>query len=137
MAVAKATKKRTNLTSERRGVERSDANDEEGSWRRNTARAQGGRTARLGKDTRKEQRGPEGQGETIGQHQARAPDGGKAKPLRAEEPKQKIRKLRHRGPGEGMALRMPPTPCNTLETAGGPRRGPPSETSLGGNRHQR
>ena len=57
MAVAKATKKRTILTSERRGVEWSDANNEEGSWRRNTARAQeGGRTARLGEDTRKERR---------------------------------------------------------------------------------
>ena len=68
------------------------------------------------------------------QHQAIAPDGGKAKPLQAVEPKQKIRNLRHRGPGDGIALRMTPTPCSQLETAGGPNRGPPSETSLGGNR---
>ena len=32
-----------------------------------------------------------------------------------------------------MAQRTTPTPCSTRETAGGPRRGPPSETSLGGN----
>ena len=67
------------------------------------------------------------------QHQAIAPDGGKAKPLRAVEPKQKIRNLRHRGPRDGMALRTTPTPCSQPETAGGPRRGPSSETSLGGN----
>ena len=33
-----------------------------------------------------------------------------------------------------MARRTTPTPCSQLEMAGGPRRGPPSETSLGGNR---
>ena len=68
------------------------------------------------------------------QHQAIAPDGGKAKPLRAVEPKQEIRNLRHRGPEDGMALHTTPTPCSQLETAGGPNRGPPSETSLGDNR---
>ena len=33
-----------------------------------------------------------------------------------------------------MARRTTPTPWSQLETGGGPRRGPPSETSLGGNR---
>ena len=73
--------------------------------------------------------------EHLRHHQAIAPDGGKAKPLRAVEPKQKICDLRHRGPGDEMALRTTPTPCSQLETAGGPNRGPPSETSLGGNHH--
>ena len=33
------------------------------------------------------------------------------------------RKLRHRGPGEEMALHTTPTPCSTLETAGAPEEG--------------
>ena len=68
------------------------------------------------------------------QHQAIAPDGGKAKLLQAVEPNQKISNQHHRGPGDGMALRTTTTLSSQLETAGGPRKGPPSKTSLGGNR---
>ena len=142
-AVTKATK-RTILTSERRVGERSDVNYEEGRWRRNTARAQeGGRTARLGEDTRNERRRARRTGWNDMTTASNSSWWRKGETPASGGAKKKIRKPRHRGPGDGMALRMtlppppPPPPCSPLETAVGPRRGPPSETSLGGNRHQR
>ena len=94
-AAAKATKKRTILTSERRGVERRGRQmakkHRKGPKRRANSLARGRHPKRAeeGSKDRAKRYDREAEMEHRRQHQAIAPDGGKAKPLREVEPKQK------------------------------------------------